>query len=966
MKSTHILWLLLLLPGILMAQTQTKPSGGSGIGFEIPGIPKPKAKSKPSSDKRPGLLGRAYHDITARNNPYFNANEKIKGIQNSMREAHKDDFTKIIPVYIDRDPELAKSYGGDLDEIIKKGSKVIYKHKPARWADDSYLIVGKSYFLKSDFDNSVKAFQYILTNYKEKKKKSGSSKGKPQSASAKSGGTSSSNSKSGSNSKKPMTAAQQKAAALEAEQKAAEQELANAEKAQEQVEKTGFNEEKYYKETFKQKLRHKPARHNAYIWLADNYAFMGKYKEAEAVFTVLDAKGKFPYRLSDKLEISRANLYMMKKDYTKALESFTTITGKIKKNKNKNRYHFIMAQIYERDKNYTDAVANYKKSLKGRPKYDMEFAAIMSIARIGSLDQSILPASIKKMLTKMTKDVKNKDYLDQIYFYLAELCLRENNRTCAIDNLKKSVENSTTDTKQKTLSHLKLADLYFADEQYREAQENYAAAVALIDNKYPNYVDIKYRSEVLAELIKQLDIIYEQDSLLKIARLPEKERNKFIDDLIFKKEQEEKAKKENSEQVNSTSAEKATKPSEDTGGSKSDWYFYNASLKGTGYNEFIKTWGNRKLEDNWRRSNKGNASFDNASATDSASIDNQDNGSASLDRDAVLKNFPIKKEAQEKADEAILLALYETATIYKSKLNNNNKAIITFEELLKRYSENKFQGQVYYNLYLLYKYENNIAKSDYYKNLLLSNFPESPYAKIILDPSYLEAQNQKNKQVEDYYKITFGYYQSGSYDTVIAMASAADSLYNENNLKPKFALLSAFAIGKTQDLKTYKEALASITTTYPSHEVKTKAQEILDFLENSETKEVRILNNVSEFDYMPNDGHYFMLMFENDSIKTTDINNAIAKWNDLNRSLEDLKINSLILKDKTTTVVVKSFKNMKTAKDYLEAITKGNAFSMLPAAKMHFSIISENNFSLIVKHREIDSYKVFYESRYTQ
>jgi hypothetical protein len=266
----------------------------------------------------------------------------------------------------------------------------------------------------------------------------------------------------------------------------------------------------------------------------------------------------------------------------------------------------------------------------------------------------------------------------------------------------------------------------------------------------------------------------------------------------------------------------------------------------------------------------------------------------------------------------------------------------------------------------LYKYENNIAKSDYYKNLLLSNLPESPYAKIILDPSYLEAQNQKNKQVEDYYKITFGYYQSGSYDTVIAMASAADSLYNENNLKPKFALLSAFAIGKTQDLKTYKEALASITTTYPSHEVKAKAQEILDFLENSETKEVRILNNVSEFDYMPNDGHYFMLMFENDSIKTTDINNAIAKWNDLNRSLEDLKINSLILKDKTTTVVVKSFKNMKTAKDYLEAITKGNAFSMLPAAKMHFSIISENNFSLIVKHREIDSYKVFYESRYTQ
>lgn len=927
-----------------------------------------QSKKKGSSDKRPGLFGRAYHDITARNNPYFNANEKLKAIQRGMRDAHKDDFTQIIPVYTDRDPEAAKGATGDLDEIIKKGSKVIQYHKPSRWTDDSYLIVGKSYFLKSDFDNSVKSFQYILTKYKEKKKKGSSSKkGKPQPAGA-SSATKSSNAKSSSG-KKPMTAAQMKAAALEAEQKALEEANAVKEAEAAEKEKTGFDGEKYYKETLKEKLRHKPARHHAYIWLIDNYTFMGKYKEAEAVLTVLDAKGKFPFRLSRQLETARANLYLMKQDYATSLEALKILTAKIKKSKNKNRFHFIMAQIQERDKNYSEAINNYKKSLKGRPKYDMEFAAWMSIARIGAIDQSMSPESIRKMLTKMSKDVKNKDYLDQIYYYLAELCLRENNKSCAIENLEKSVENSTTDTKQKSISHTKLADLYFADEEYRKAQENYAAAVELVDNKYPNYAEMKFRSEVLADLVKQLNIIYEQDSLLKIARLPEKELNKFINDLIFEKE---KAEKEKTEQLVSTPAEKSNKGTEETGGasSKSDWYFYNVSLKSSGYNEFVKKWGSeRVLEDNWRRSDKSSNALEENDSNKTGDEEESKEGStgfASLDREAMLKNFPISGEAQAKADDMILMALYEAATIYKSKLNNNNKAIITFEELLKRYPENKFEAQVYYNLYLLYKDAGNTSKSDYYKNLLLNDFPESPYAKIILDPNYLANQNKKSKQVEDYYKTTFGYYQSGAYDTVIAMVSIVDSLFKENKLKPKFALLNAFAIGKTQDVKTYKQALTAITKSFPGDEVKTKAQEILDYLENSDTKEVRLLSNVADFDYMPNDVHYFMLMFENKHVKATDISNTIAKWNDANRSLEDLKINSLILKDDITTVVVKSFKNLVTANDYMKAIVSSNAFALLPTEKMYFSIISENNFNLIVKHREIDSYKMFYESRYTQ
>src|SRR5690606_37953172 len=113
-------------------------------------------------------------------------------------------------------------------------------------------------------------------------------------------------------------------------------------------------------------------------------------------------------------------------------------------------------------------------------------------------------AEIRKMLKKLAGDKKNEEYLDQVFYYLAELCLRENDITCAIENLDKSVEKSMSNTRQKAISHIKLADLYFADEIYREAQINYATAVTLIDDKYPNFREYKLRSEILEELVKHL------------------------------------------------------------------------------------------------------------------------------------------------------------------------------------------------------------------------------------------------------------------------------------------------------------------------------------------------------------------------------------------------------------------------------------------------------------------------------
>ncbi|KPK87267.1 MAG: hypothetical protein AMS27_02910 [Bacteroides sp. SM23_62_1] len=55
------------------------------------------------------------------------------------------------------------------------------------------------------------------------------------------------------------------------------------------------------------------------------------------------------------------------------------------------------------------------------------------------------------------------------------------------------------------------------------------------------------------------------------------------------------------------------------------WYFYNEAAKSFGQPEFRMKWGNRKLEDNWRRKNKSEMSFgdiggENDEVTDSSGI----------------------------------------------------------------------------------------------------------------------------------------------------------------------------------------------------------------------------------------------------------------------------------------------------------------------------------------------------------
>lgn len=890
-----------------------------------------------ASKKDPGFVGKVYHDITARNNAYFNATEIYKSVQNNISESRQEDFKAILPMYTDRDPEMAASYSADLDEIIKKASLGIQVHEPSKYTDNNYLLIGKTYFMKGEYNTALETFQYTNTEFKDKKKKDNKKKKKKKKKKK-------SKSK---KRKKPMTKSQ-----LEELKK---EELKDKREEKDEEAAEGKKDPLHW-------LKHQPVRPDAMIWLADTYTAMEKYREAEQVFTLIDADEEFPAWLKRDLEISRANFYLTKGDLEKAIEPLTYLTEDIKKKRKKMRYHYILGQINERIGDKAAAIDNYKKVLKGRPPYDFSFNAKMSIARISSRDNAVPSEDVIKLLTKMLRERKNREFYDQIYYALAELSLASGKKPEAMDYLKKSIASSQGNDVQKAQAYLKLGELYFADEDYEKAAPYYDSTLTLIGADYEGFAEINARKEILSALVAQISTIAIQDSLIELYSMTDEEKLAFVQNKL---DEQREAEEEKQRQLDNPVSAEDNKGTNGNNNSGSTWYFYNTSAKSLGYNEFVKKWGTRKLEDNWRRSDKSTVLADNKEET----ADGEE--APPQDEDAIiqemLKEIEGGNDKLAASNQQIVDAYFRLANIYRFDLQNHKKAIETYEELVKRYPGNSHEAETFYNLYLLYDKQGNVAKADFYKNELLGKYPNSNLAMIIRNPDYMEASNQIKNEITNYYLATFDMYNQNRLEEALQRIQYADSIYaGKNHLQSKFDLLEAFVIGKTSDLKSYKEALGEIVTNYPGDPVKTKAEEILSYIEDSEDSTIVLQNNILRYEFDKQSRHFVMLAYKDvKGLKLSDLTNKVAQYNDKQHGLLSLSIDPLILPDGYNMLLIKSFDDLAKAQAYFDAL-KAEAPTLFEEnnEKIGYYMISDVNFNKIIINKEIGTYIDFFNAKY--
>ena len=771
------------------------------------------------------LPTQAFLDITSHYNAYFNSNEKIKNVYKLSLENHKDKFDSVIPVYHYSDPAEFASYSGDLEDAIKRSTLAIQLRGASNWSDDHFLLIGQANYLKGDYDKASSSFKFITTEYKDGVDyvKVMKSLGKPV--------------------KKYVKAKKKK-------KKPQVKVVINKDGTQ-TLEKVD-NRPSY------SLWIHEPARAEALIWLIKTYTRQKKYDEASTVVTYVRGDDNFYKNLDPQLDLAEADLRVAQKEYRAAIEPLEKylMAKKIRKRKKlKVRPHFVLAQCYAAVGNNGKAIENFKQVLKCNPNYDMEFYAKIKMAKLARSGNN--NAEMRALLAKLAKDGKYKEYWDQVYYELALISITENNLTEARKFLHKSVDNSISNDDQKALSYLTLAELDYDGEDYVSAKFFYDSTLTFMAKNDARYPDVDERSKMLTNLVDQLNIIAREDSLQKLALLPEGERKKLVADAAFKKEQEEEEKK-----AGSTSGNQPNLPNQPTTntaqlqnplqGVSLSWYFYNPTTRATGYNDFIKKWGRRKLEDNWRRKNKSSLTGDDetTAAADSAAAA-KDSAAAVVAgtlEEQMLASIPTSPEKLDKSNGQLVDAYYTAGTIYKDGLDNDPKATAMFETLNSRFPKHKLLLESYYNIYLIAMHQKQTGKAEEYKNKILAEFPESIIAKILRDPNYMNEAKRKEQAVDNYYQSAYNDYSNNQLDSAWYKTEMADNLFKPNPLSAKFELLQALVLAKQNRLTDYVQALNKIVNKSKDAEVKKTATELLANLNKSSLPQVDLSRDTTQRD----------------------------------------------------------------------------------------------------------------------
>ena len=333
-----------------------------------------------------------------------------------------------------------------------------------------------------------------------------------------------------------------------------------------------------------------------------------------------------------------------------------------------------------------------------------------------------------------------------------------------------------------------------------------------------------------------------------------------------------------------------------------------------------------------------------------------------------MANIPLTPEAIAKSNDKIIDAYYNLGSIYREKLDNNQRAADAFETLLNRYPENKFTVITYYQLYRLYIAMNKPAKADVNKNVILSRYPETEYAKIIKDPGYNSNKQSSLSEAEKVYAQVYQLYRDSNYIGVLEKCKEADTTLGRSPLLSRFDLLKALAIGHTQGVDEFEVALTRIVIKYPKEPVRDKAQEYLDHIKRLKSGNKAVLKKDTTTPPTPyvyaKDANFYWVLYYDGPLDANKYKGLIASVNDEFYSNDNLTVESLMLDANHAMIIVKSFQGNEKAMTYHGILTndKKSIYESLHPDKLKTFVISSDNFPLFYKAKNITEYLKFFET----
>jgi len=752
------------------------------------------ASEKSNNGKKFKKSRRFIQNTITHYNYYFNANEKLKMIMERAKGQFRDDYARLLPFYnYTLDATLAQKK--EIDSIIYKCTAGILIHDTRNdWIDNLYLLIGKAYYLKKDFDSAYITLQFL--NYAFAPKESdGYDKPIGSNANAEEGGN------------------------------------ANIVST---VEKRNV-----LQKIFSQP----PSRNEALVWKVRTYIAKEQYAEASALIEVLSNDPEFPARLQPSLNEVKALWFYKQSIADSAAIYLEKALPAAANHEEVARWEYLIAQLYEQVDRPNEAKIFYERTIAHTYNPILEiYARLNAIRQNKEGGEDFITRNIEALVRMAHRD-RYESYRDIIYYTAAQMELERHNTPGAEKFLLLSIRYvSLNNNLQRNRSFLQLANLSFDEKKYRAAK-NYYDSLNVVMGDAASLGDISWlpdRKIALASLVAQLQILDRQDSLQRIAAMPIPQRDAYIKKLVRTLRRQQGLRDEADSSFSNTAFNSSNANAPDlfktgSGGSSGDWYFNNPSLKAKGYSDFKTKWGNRPNVDNWQVSSamktsqlKGNTRADqqNLNGPNQAAAANN-----VIDFKTLLNNLPLTPEKMKRSMDSVENALFVLGKTFQENIPDYLSAIHSYDSLLEKFPETKREEEALLGLYYCYKKLGDETNAARILNLLKQKYPHGTLTARAANPdSTQEAANSpRNNATRQYEKIYLSFIE-GRFDQAMAEKKVADSLYGDKYWTPQLLYIEAVYLIRTRQDAQAKGVLTAIQMRFPKTPMAAKAATLLDVL----------------------------------------------------------------------------------------------------------------------------------------
>ncbi len=574
----------------------------------------------------------------------------------------------------------------------------------------------------------------------------------------------------------------------------------------------------------------------ARLWQARAYCALGWHFDAEAILTKIPATALTSGELEELYDMAYASMYINSADQPRAIPY---VKGALRhaSGSQKPRLWFLLGQLYALSGNNREAYDAYGKAARGGAPYRTRLNARIRQSEVFS--GSDIKEEINS-LRRMARYERNSLYLDLIYYAVGNLYLSRRDTAKAVENYRLAVDRSTRDGIDRAIARLALGAIYFDRRDYEAAQLCYAEALPMLPSTYHGYDSIRQRSDVLDRLAVYAQNVRLNDSLLRLADMTERERMEIVNRLIAERRRADKVEAERIRHEEYLASQGGGNPADAVEGQASapvafelntddSWYFYNSAVRSAGRDAFLRRWGARRLEDDWRRRDKtvsGLASIDDVAADsisekdyEEAPVYEHNAGSDMYNPEYYLSRIPSTPAQRLAAADIICDGMYNIGLILKDDLGAYREAASEWTRLLDRYPDNTYRRDIYYNMYLMYMREGDAVAAARYRQLILEHFPDTPEGEALRDPDFIDNKRRMLAEEERLYERAYAAYIENRNADVHAVYDTVARLSPTSRLMPKFMFLDALCYVTEGDADRFKSILETMLKRYPDTEL---------------------------------------------------------------------------------------------------------------------------------------------------